>query len=308
MPTIRQIEAFRAVMLTRSMTAAAQMLSVTQPAVSKIMKELQNDVGFSLFVRRQGGLEPSAEALALFAEVERVFVGVERVNRTADRIKARHHGQLRIVAMSAVTSFLIGKVVRTFKARHPGISVSIETYNSPEVIDLVASGQCELGYAVTPVSSDAVSSRKLYNTNLVCILPKGHRLQAQSTIDLRELADEEFISVLGWNTTRLTIDAAFRAADVSRRLNLEAGWSATVSSLVAEGLGVAIIEPFTAELSAKCGCIVRSLEQPIEFSFAEISAKTAAPNELVEAFSTAFAEELEKFIVPPPEQSQPIRS
>jgi DNA-binding transcriptional LysR family regulator len=288
MPSIRQIEAFRAVMLTRSMTQAAAMLSVTQSAVSKIMKEFEAVIGFPLFVRRQGGLEPSAEAAALFGEVERVFLGVERVERAAARIRARHTGQLRVVAMSSITGLFMARVVKAFVAERPGVQVTIETYNSPEVVDVVASGQCELGYAVAPVSDEAVASRQLYRTALVCVLPPGHRLRRRRTIALEDLAGEDFISLLGWNTTRLATDAAFRAANIARRERLEAGWSGAVGSLVAEGLGVAIIDPFTAELAARCGCVVRPLAQPIEFTFAALRAKRAAPNALVDAFGATF--------------------
>lgn len=295
MLTIRQVEAFRAVMITRSMTDAAKMLSVTQSAVSKIVKELQTEIGFPLFVRRQGGLEPSAEGLALYAEVERTFTGIDRIGRAADRIRQRHFGQLRIVAMSAVTSYFMAKVVRAFRATRPGVSIAIETYNSPEVVDLAAAGFCDIGYAVTPVANDAVMVRELFRTNLVCLLPRRHRLSKKARIDLQDLSGEDFVSVLNWNTTRLAVDSAFRTANVGRKLDLEAGWSATASALVAQGLGVAIIDPFTAELSALSGCTVRPLSQPIEFCFAEVSPKIAAPNELAEAFSATFRIEFAKF-------------
>lgn len=288
MPTVRQIEAFRAVMITRSMTDAARMLSVTQPAVSKIIKELQAEVGFPLFVRRQGGLEPSSQGKALYAEVDRLFGGVERVARAADRIRQRHFGQLKIAAMSSITSYFMAKVVRAFCQRRPNVSISIETYNSPEVVDLVTTGLCDLGYAVTPISSDAVNVRHLFRTKLVCVLPRSHRMSKRKTIDVRDLSGEDFVSLQNWNTTRLAVDTAFRTANVKRSMNLEAGWSVTASSLVAEGLGVAIIDPFTAELSASCGCVVRPLSQTIEFCFAEMSSKISADNELAEEFSEAF--------------------
>lgn len=297
MPTIRQLETFRAVMMTRSMTDAARMLSVTQSAVSKIMKELQADVGFSLFIRRQGGLEPSIEAIALYAEVSRVFIGVERVERAAGQIRQRRFGQLRIVAMSSLTSYFIGGVVRVFKARHPHVSVSIETYNSPEVVSLVEGRYGDLGYAVTPVASDAVTVHRLFRTALVCILPRGHRMSKKASIRLPDLADENFVSVLNWNNTRVAIDAAFRSANVGRKLDLDAGWSATVSALVAEGLGVAIIDPFTAKLSAQCGCEVKPLKEPIEFCFAEIRPKAAPSNELAEAFSRTLIEAFDSYAV-----------
>lgn len=295
MPTVRQIEAFRAVMITRSITEAAKMLSVTQPAVSKIIKELQADVGFPLLSRRHGGIEPTAQGAALYAEVERLFSGMDRVARVADKIRERHFGQLKIAAMSSITSYFMARVVRSFYASHGNVSISIETFNSPEVVDFVASGFCDLGYAVTPIVSDAVTVSHLFTTKLVCILPKSHRLAKCKRVDLSGLSGDDFVSLLNWNTTRLAVDTAFRRANVRRRTILEAGWSATVSSLVAEGLGVAIIDPFTARLSLSCGCVVRPLVQEIDFSFAEIRPSSQKANNLADEFSQAFNSEFKDF-------------
>jgi DNA-binding transcriptional LysR family regulator len=295
MISIRHLEVFRAVMACRSMTGAAQALSVTQSAVSKIAKELQEQVGFPLFARSRGGLVPSPEALSLHAEVERSFIGLEKILRTAERIRLKRHGHLRIVAMPALSTVFIPGVVRAFGQRCPGVHVTLETYNSPEVVELMAGGQFDIGYAMTPIDGGQVAVGEAMRTQCVCVLPPGHRLRVKNRLGPRDLAGERFISLVDGNSTRLKTDALFRNENIPREMAAEASWSAAVCGLVAQGLGVAIVEPFTAQLAAKLGCEVRPLAQALEFSFAEILPRTVREHELAALFSQCFAEAYQAF-------------
>jgi len=91
----RQVEAFRATMLTGSVTEAAALMTVTQPAVSRLLRDLQALLKMELFERRGTGLVPTAAAMALYTEVERSFVGLERITAAAEEIRGRRTGSLR---------------------------------------------------------------------------------------------------------------------------------------------------------------------------------------------------------------------
>lgn len=300
MNSMRHIEVFRAVMLTRSMTGAADMLFVSQSAVSKIVREFEDELGFPLFTRGKGGAVPTPEAVALYVEVERAFVGLDRISRTAERIRSRRHGQLRIVAMAALTSVFLPQVIRSFNAQCPEVSISLETYNSPEVVGLVATGLFDIGYAMTPVDTHQVAASEVMHLDCVCILPAKHPLGGKRLLRAKDLEGERFISLVNGNTTRLKTDAMFKNENVSREMMLDANWSTSVSGLVAEGLGVAIVEPFSAELAARAGCIVRKLAQKIEFSFAELRPHHASQNELAAIFGQHFQQNLRNYRSPQP--------
>ena len=100
----RQIEAFRAVVLTGGVGAAASLINVTQPAVSRLIRDLQSHLGLVLFERRGTGLVPTSEALSLYAEVERAFVGLERIEQMATELRTRRAGFLRIAALPALAN------------------------------------------------------------------------------------------------------------------------------------------------------------------------------------------------------------
>ena len=284
MITLKQIEAFRAVMLGNSMTEAAKMLFVTQSAVSKIMREFEEEIGFELFSRRKGGLLPTAAAKALYVEVERVFVGLDQVVRTAERIRLGQEGRLRIVAMSTVSCGFLQSVIAEFREHHPKVSVSIETYNSHEIINLVASGLFDLGFATSPVDTGKVIVERIWKVRCVCILPPQHWLAKRRTIKPADLRDEGFISLGSGNTTRLAIDSVFRSENVHRNTEMDATWSIAVSSMVSNGLGVSVIDPFTAHVAKQCGCIVRPFSPPIDYSFAVMRPQGASANALVDTF------------------------
>ncbi|CAB3664905.1 Octopine catabolism/uptake operon regulatory protein OccR [Achromobacter deleyi] len=288
MLSLRHIEVFRTVMLVRSMTVAADTLFVTQSAVSKIIRELEEDVGFVLFERRHSGLVPSAEAKSLFVEVERVFLGLDKVSRAAERIRSRREGQLRLVVMPSLSSHFIQGVIRSFSAECPGVGVSLFTYNSPEVIELAASSQFDLGYAMTPIDRDRGVDCDVMTADCVCVLPPGHPLAAKSRIDVADFDGQAFVALAANNSTRLKIDAIFRSANVAPSARFEASWSAGVMGFVAQGMGLAILDPFSAQTAPLSGCEVRPLTRPIDFSFAEIKASHNAPNELTEIFGRHF--------------------
>ncbi|OXH86866.1 LysR family transcriptional regulator, partial [Burkholderia multivorans] len=93
---IRQIEAFRAVMQRHTVTRAARDLHISQPAVSRLIADLEARVGFVLFERQQGRFTPTAQARVLYEEVERAFIGLDRVAQAAEQIRAMRRGTLRV--------------------------------------------------------------------------------------------------------------------------------------------------------------------------------------------------------------------
>lgn len=295
MITHRQIEAFRAVMVSSNMTEAGRMLSVTQSAISKIMKEFEREVGFALFGRRKGGLEPTPEAFAFYEEIERSYLGIDKIWRTAQRIRHREVGKLQIGAVPALASGFLQRVVRRFHQSGRGISAAILTYNSPELIDLVESRQCNIGFVMTPIDAESVVTGDVMNVRCVCILPPGHRLAEKRIVSITDLEGEDFISLAEGTPTRFKIDSLFYSLNINRRSALEARWAVAVAGFVAEGLGVSIIDPFSARSFAAQGGTVRPLREEVLFSFVHVQPKLGVSGGIGEEFLACFRSEFEEF-------------
>jgi len=299
MLTARQIEAFRAIMIAGNMTRAADVMCVTQPAVSRLIKDLEQDLGLTLFKRRKGGLYPSEEAMALYTEVERSYVGLEKIARAARQIRTKRAGQLRIAGMPAMALGFLPGVIRDFTRERPDLAITLHAHNSPELVDMVRTRHYDVGFGMTPIDIVGIDMGPVRRAPCVCILPPGHRLASRDAITVEDLADEPFISLSEGTLTRYKIDSAFEAASVPRRLEIEALWSAAICSFVARGMGVSIIEPFTAqEFAAAGGVVVRPFTPVIDFSFAMVRPAGTEMSPLLAEFVEVLEDALAPHLLP----------
>jgi DNA-binding transcriptional LysR family regulator len=290
----RQVEAFRAVMLSGSVTEAAKMMAVTQPAVSRLLRDFQALLKMELFERRGSGLVPTAAASALFMEVERSFVGLERISAAAEEIRTRRTGTLRIAALPALANGYLPRLAGRFVMERPNLNLSFFGVISPIVIDWVLNNQCDLGFAEVPIAHSGLSSVRLPALPRVAILPTGHRLAAKAVLAPRDFEGETFVSLAAGTVGRHLVDQVFHREDVRRVLRVESALSEIICGLVSSGLGVAICDPFTAREFESRGVVVRPFLPRIDFEFAAVFPPQRSPSpvalDLVEAVRQAMGE------------------
>ena len=269
-PNPRQIEAFRALMLTSSTVRAAETLHVTQPAVSRLVKELQESLGLVLFERRGARLVPTSEAIALYSEVERSFVGLDRIAEAAKSLHERRSGVLRIAAMPALCNGVLPRVAGRFLARHPQVRLTLEGLVSHLVLDRVVSGQCDIGFAAAPIEHAAVANEKLPPVRYVAVVPRGHRLASRRVIRPKDLGTEPFIALGPTTPSKFRIDDVFARLGVTRSIRAETPLSEIACAMVSSGLGVSIVDPFTAREYATRGVVARPFEPALQFQVAAL--------------------------------------
>jgi DNA-binding transcriptional LysR family regulator len=266
----RQIEAFRALMLTASTVRAAEMMNVTQPAVSRLVKELQAAVQLTLFERRGARLVPTSEALALYAEVERSFVGIERIGRAAHDLRERRSGVLRVAAMPALCNGFLPRYTGHFLAEHAEVDLALFGLVSHMVLDWVVSGQCDLGFAAAPIEHAAVAMEKMPAVRYVAVVPEGHRLAERRVIRPRDFAGLPFIALGPTTPSRFRIDDVFSRHGVRRTIRVETPLSEIACALVASGVGVSVVDPFTAREYATRGVVARPFDPALQFQIAAL--------------------------------------
>ncbi|MCP3668614.1 MAG: LysR family transcriptional regulator [Gammaproteobacteria bacterium] len=283
------IEAFRAVILTGSISEAANFLHISQPAISRLIKDMEVEVGFQLFDRRHGRVYANEDALSLFEEVHHFFTGLDRIRKAATSIRDHQAGSLRIACMPAVGMSVMPTAISLFKARHPGIIISLQVVRSPTVIQFLSASQCDVGLVEAAYSSATAEEWDTFHLKTVCIFPEGHPLAEEAVIRPEHLSEESFINLKGDSKTRLKIDAVFREAGLNRTIWMEAQLTAVVCCMVREGCGVAIVDPMTAASYASQGVISRPFEPSVTFSFKALSAPRVAHTSLVEEFFEVFS-------------------
>ena len=241
--TLRQIDAFRAVMLTGTTIEAAQVLGISQPAISRLIADFEQAIGFKLFDRIGRRVAPTAEADILIDEVKRALTGLDRIRETAAEIARFRYSRLRLVSIPSVASTIVVDLIRVFADRYPDTFVSLEVRASDSAVEYVVSQQCDLGIATPAMESPAFQCSTLLVGLSRCILPKGHRLAALDLIRPEDLAGESFISFRPDAIFRSQLDAIFERHKVKRLLKYEARTTDVICSMVAAGLGVAVIGP-----------------------------------------------------------------
>lgn len=266
----RQLEAFRAVMTAGLVTRAAELLRISQPAVTRLIGDLEHAVGFPLFERRKGRLVPTVEGRVFYKSVERSFVGIHEIAQIADDIRRFNRGSLDIAGMPAMALEFLPRLIKRFLDARPGIHVSLQVRSSQKVLEWMASQHLDVGFAATHAAHPGVDVETLVSTRLVCVLPKGHRLARRSVIRARDLGNESFVSLGPELGVRFLIDTVFDEAEVARKLNIDTQLSASACALVLAGAGVSLVDPITAAEYLDRGIIATPFEPEIPFTYSVI--------------------------------------
>jgi len=282
---LRQLEAFRAVMLSGSVTQAAQSLHVSQPAVSKLLADLEHQLGFRLFIRTRGSnLTITPEADAFYHEVERSFSGIAALKRVAEDIRNLATGTLRIAALPALAVSFLPKVIAEFRKQHPGVTVQLRTRSSSTVRQWMANQQFDIGLATPARELPGIQMERFMRCAGACVLPPGHRLASKKVIVPADLAGEAFISLALEDGARHRIDRIFEDARIDREMIIETQYAMTISALVMEGLGCSILNPVTGADYADRGLVVRPFEPEVFFEYMMFTPRLRPVSQVALAF------------------------
>ncbi|MCB2102857.1 MAG: LysR family transcriptional regulator [Rhodobacterales bacterium] len=244
--SLRRLRAFRALLETGKVTSAARVLGVSQPAVSRMLAQLEDEVGVRLFARRKGRLIPTPEAQVLARDVDKTLTDFERLRRTARGIRDRDEARLRLAVTPLLYQCIVLPSMEAFVADNPDLSVTLEVTTTDTIVERVATGQTELGLASLPVTHPGAEAVTLFRADSVCILPRDHRLAALDVVRPQDLVDEPFIATTRRYPSRHRIDDLFRRAGVPLRVRAETSTAGVACDLVAHGFGVTLLNAMTA--------------------------------------------------------------
>lgn len=243
-------------------------MHLSQPAVSKLIADLEHAIGFQLFVRSKGKLLVATPEAEFFRhEVERSFIGLDALKRTASDIRNLSAGNLHIASLPALAYSFLPKVIRAFRQTFPSVSIRLYIHGSSTVRRWVANQQFDIGLATRAHEMPGVTSRSFLHSAGACVLPPGHRLVEKELIEPADLAGEPFISLMMGDQTRMRIDRIFEGAGVERDLAIETQYAMAVCSLVVQGLGCSIVNPATATDFVAQGLVVRPFRPRIDFEY-----------------------------------------
>lgn len=261
----RQVEVFRAVMQAGSLTAAAAALHSSQPTLSRELALMELRLGYALFERRGARLHPTANALGLYDSVQRHYQGLAQVQEQARALAREDAQRIELLAQPALAHALLPRVLARCKAQ---LRAAITPAESPLLETWMAEQRYDLALTENLVAPSGCQVERLADLAEVAVLPAGHPLLGRTRLRLRDFEAQDFVSLADEDPYRLQIDALFAAAGVTRHLRLQTHSAAAVCALVAQGLGLAIVNPLTARACAGPDLHWRALEVEIPFQVA----------------------------------------
>lgn len=279
-------------MITGTVTQAAEMLYISQPAVSRMLSDLEHEIGFKLFTRANRKLIPTDEGRSFYDEVERAFVGLDQIMKAANIIREYRSGYFRLITIPSLVSTVMADLVARFTERYPLVSVSLEVQPSQRVFEWIVSQQCDIGLSTLPIENPAITIRAVSSGDAVCILPKNHSLTNHAEIGPSDLEGVPFISFKADSIFRHHVDDVFQKAGVRRELKLEARTTEAIYGLVAAGLGVSVIGPAFPGDELHSGIVIRPFKPRISIELALLYS-THKP---LSRFSECFVEIVDEFI------------
>lgn len=240
----KEIEAFRAVMMSRSMTTAAGLLHTSQPNISRWIGLLEHKVGFQLFQRVGTKLLPTAEAEAFYADVERAFMGLESLDESANSIRQRGTGLLRVGAVGSIAESVLPDALAIFREHFPDLPVLVNTGRSEVVAKWTATGFCDIGFCSVRTDLASLQFAEINVARGVGIVPRSHPLASKTILEPADFAGEHFISLPAESANRREIDSHFPMG--ARVLAIETPYATTICKMVGKGLGLSIVSPIVS--------------------------------------------------------------
>ena len=292
---VRQLKAFKTVVDYSSITEAAEVFSITQPAMSNMIATLEADVGFALFERTHGRIRPTPEALSLYDEVEKAIAGFEKVIQSVGDIRGLRTGQLRIASMPGPSFGFLPRIVALFHKAYPDVLVSLQTRSSSQVKDWIESQLFHIGLAELPVDTSAINVEPL-TMRCVCVLPENNPLRRKRIITPQDLQGDPFISLNADHMTYRRLKNAFEAAGVPWQPQVECQLFAPACALAAQGVGITVVDPFTAQDFAGRGIVTRPFEPSIMHDIGILYPASQPRSRVTAEFALILKGELARFL------------
>ena len=225
-----------------TVTGAAAMLNISQPALSQILLHAEDQLGFKLFNRVRGRLVPTQEAEELYPEAERIFSELGALRRRTRDMRFGRTGLVRMGASAPPSMAIVPKALALFREAHPDIVVRSLIAPMLNVVDLVRNGDISLGIVMNNMSHHDLDVELVGQVDLVCLLPADHRLARAESIGFPDLVEETLISYRADTLPARLLSAAAEADNLEFSPSIEIDVSMTALPFVRGGLGVAIVD------------------------------------------------------------------
>jgi len=243
--TLRQVEVIRAVMMTGTISGAAELLNVSAPGISRLVKHTEESLGVRLFERKAGLFQPAPEAGPVFEQIHQIYEKMAGLSYAIGRLKAGTESELAFASAPSIAQFVVPRAVAAIRRRHPELYIDINLVRYEEIVDYLLLERGEFVAFSYRFEHPSLEFIPLGAGEVVAILPEGHPLAGAERLSVRELADEPIIGVDPSDPYGALTARPFEIAGLPRRLAIRVRFAQTTVGLVQNGVGAATIDEFS---------------------------------------------------------------
>lgn len=288
--------AFRAIMLTGTVSGAAELLGRSQPAVSRLLDKLEYELGLSLFERRKGQVTPTPVAHLLLDEIERAYVSLEALSSFSSRLARGEGGEISLAVMPALGINFVPHLLGKFRKEWPHTKVIMSVRLSVKIEEWAAAQQIDFGLAETPFRRSGFRTEIFSDAPYIVAVPRDHPLADRSHLAPADLRQGPFISWTSFVSARHLIDQALQSSSVKVDAAYETTFSISAYEMVKHGIGIAIIDPYTAVEQLDDRVRLIPFAPKIPFNVALLRPESRAANPAADALLELMAEKRDRLL------------
>jgi DNA-binding transcriptional LysR family regulator len=242
---LRQLEILCAVIRCETTLSAAQELGISQPAISNAIKQIEKQLGFSLFERVNHRLRPTEAAWAIYRGAEPIFLTHSALESRIQDIKAKQIGEVRILATPALGYTIVPIAMKRFLVAVPQTRALFDIRRLEMVCHSIENQAVDLGLAFQPYKHSTLEIEPIFQGEMVCIFRRDHPFTAREVITPKDLQGVPIISLERGTKLDQLVRRSFEAAEQPFRFVVEVRHCNTACVLAESGVGVAIVDPLS---------------------------------------------------------------
>lgn len=244
---MRQLKALLAIVDTGSVTAAANELSLTQSTVSKLLSALEIELEFSLFDRIGKTLQLTEKGRLFLKQARLSLEAFEDVTKSAKDIRENHGKRLRISTVGPLSyAPIVPAALARFSRWNPEFALTLDNKVRIEIEEWIAQGHADLGFTLLPASHPAIEARELVSVQAMAVVPVDHPLASRSRLQPEDVVGETIVMPHSKARVRTLVEANFVSAGLTLSPNIETSNAVSAVSLVSQGAGLSVLDPFSA--------------------------------------------------------------
>jgi DNA-binding transcriptional LysR family regulator len=291
---LRHIEVFNAIYLSGTISAAAQLLNVSQPSLSKTLQHAEDQLGFKLFRRVRGRLLPTEEAHIVYRETREVYERIEMLQQACRSLRAGDDGHLRVAVIHAAGLEVAPAAIASFRRRYPRVTFDVRSYHHEESLRALFDRTSELAIVWGAAVHPRVAAQKVGQGELVVVYPKGQLTDVGERVPIHALAGRDMIGIQTSGPVGDLLSAHLNKLSESLNEVVSAHTFFVAAALVREGVGLAIVDELTARAAADERIEYKPLDPPVKFDIYAAHLEDRPLSHLAQKFVAELARELER--------------